>query len=141
MQLMDELQRRLEGESSLFRAQLLREDIARLSKLGELAHAADEYGAFTKAAMRLGWTQGDARTQELAGSLTALLDAVYAYYRGGGGDTAATQAAGEAAGTTQMQPRDAAQEARIAAAWHELHRVRMERLVGCLSNPVPRPTD
>lgn len=122
MQLMDELQRRLEGESSLFRAQLLREDIARLSKLGELAQAADEYGAFTKAAMRLGWTQGDARTQELAGPLAALLEAVYAYYRGTDRESATLQA-------------------RIAAAWYELHRVRMERLVGCLSNPVPRPTD
>ncbi|HSQ82362.1 MAG TPA: hypothetical protein VLU54_14725 [Casimicrobiaceae bacterium] len=132
MQLLDELQRRLEGEPSLFRAQLLREDIARLTRLSELARSTDEYGAFTKAAMRLGWTQGDARTQELAGPLGALLEAVYAYCRESVGGTAA----GGSGGT-----RDAAQEARIAAAWSELHRVRMERLVGCLSNPVPRPTD
>lgn len=131
MQLLDELQQRLEGESSLFRAQLLREDIARLTRLSELACSTDEYGAFTKAAMRLGWTQGDARTQELAGPLGALLEVVYAYYRESGDG-----AAGRSGGT-----HDAAQEARIAAAWSELHRVRMERLVGCLSNPVPRPTD
>jgi hypothetical protein len=30
---------------------------------------------------------------------------------------------------------------RIRDAWLELHRVRMERLVGCLSTPVPRPVD
>ena len=141
---MDELQRRLEGESSLFRAQLLREDIARLSKLGELARSTDEYGAFTKAAMRLGWTQGDARTQELAAPLTTLLEAVYAYYRGAGRETAAKaveKTAVETAGTPEVEVGDASREARIAAAWYELYRVRMERLVGCLSNPVPRPTD
>lgn len=131
MQLLDELRRRLDAESSLFRAQLLREDIARLTRLSELARSTDDYDAFRKAAMRLGWTQGDARTQELAAPLGGLLEAVYAYC---GGRGAAEAAGGEGTG-------DAAQEARIAAAWNELHRVRMERLVGCLSNPVPRPTD
>ncbi|MGA8032886.1 MAG: hypothetical protein WCB48_10865 [Casimicrobiaceae bacterium] len=132
MQLIDELKQRLEGEPSLFRAQLLREDIARLNRLCELACATGEFDAFRKAAMRIGWTQGDSRTQELAEPLGAFLEAVFAYYREGGAATA--ERSGGAA-------RDPAQEARIVAAWNELHRVRMERLVGCLSNPVPRPTD
>jgi hypothetical protein len=132
MQLLAELKQRLDAESSLFRAQLLREDIARLTKLGELACSTGDFDAFRKAAMRIGWTQGDARTQELAGPLGILLEAVYAYFRDGGSGTA-----GESGEAT----RDPAQEARIAAAWHELHRVRMERLVGCLSTPAPRPGD
>ena len=132
MQLIDELKQRLEGEPSLFRAQLLREDIARLNRLCELARATGEFDAFRKAAMRIGWTQGDSRTQELAEPLGAFLEAVFAYYREDGAATA--ERSGGAA-------RDPAQEARLVAAWNELHRVRMERLVGCLSNPVPRPTD
>lgn len=132
MQLLDELKQRLDAESSLFRMQLLREDIARLTKLGELARSTGDFDAFRKVAMRIGWTQGDARTQELAGPLGVLLEAVYAHFKEGGSGTAGER--GEAT-------RDPAQEARIVAAWHELHRVRMERLAGCLSNPVPKPTD
>ena len=60
--------------------------------------------------MRIGWTQGDARTQELREPLEALLEAIYV------GD-----------------------EARITPAWNELHRVRMERLLGCLATPTPKP--
>jgi hypothetical protein len=118
MQLIEELQQRLAGEQSLFQAQLMREDIARLVRLLELARAEGAFASFRKAAMRIGWTQGDARTHELAVPLDALLEAIYAY----------------ASGTT-----DAAQEARIGAAWRELHSLRMERLVGCLSTPAPRP--
>ncbi|MBU6485044.1 MAG: hypothetical protein KGL70_13100 [Betaproteobacteria bacterium] len=132
MQLLDELKQRLDAESSLFRAQLLREDIARLTKLGELARSTGDFDAFRKAAMHIGWTQGDARTQELAGPLGILLEAVYPYFREDRSGTA---------GECGAAACDPAQEARIAAAWHELHRVRMERLVGCLSNPVPRPAD
>jgi hypothetical protein len=132
MQLIDELKQRLEGEPSLFRAQLLREDIARLSRLCDLARSTGELDTFRKVAMRIGWTQGDSRTQELAEPLGALLEAVFAYYREGGGATA--EGSSGAA-------RDPAQEGRIVAAWNELHRVRMQRLVGCLSNPVPRPAD
>jgi len=120
MQLIEELQRQLAGEQSLFRAQLLREDIARLTRLAELARSTPEFAAFRQAALRIGWTQGDARTQELAGPLGDLLAAVHAYC-GGTNDTA--------------------QEARIGDAWVALHRLRMERLVGCLSTPVPKPLD
>jgi hypothetical protein len=30
---------------------------------------------------------------------------------------------------------------RIAQTWETLHRARLERLLGCLSTPVPRPAD
>jgi hypothetical protein len=118
--LIEELQKRIGEEQSLFRAQLLREDVARLVKLGELARSADDIDTFKRAATRIGWTQGDARTSELGEPLDALLEAVFACR----------------AGTA-----DAGQEARIRDAWLELHRVRMEQLVGCLSMPVPRPLD
>lgn len=118
--MIDTLRERLAHESSLFHAQLLREDIARLARLESLAASAASFDAFRDAARRLGWTQGDARTHELAEPLDALLDAVYASSRGSA---------------------DAAQEARIEAAWRALYRLRMERLVGCLSPPVPKPVD
>ena len=120
MRLIDELERRLKEEESLFRAQLLREDIARLKRLRELARGAGDLAALRKAALRLGWTQGDARTQELCAPLDALVDVIYTYETGAGG--------GE-------------QEARIIEAWTDLHRTRMERLTGCLSTPVPKPVD
>ena len=110
MQIVQELERALTQEQSLFRAQLLREDIVRLRKLDALAQSAADVAAFKQAGMRIGWTQGDARTHELREPLEQLLEAVYA--------------------------RD---EGRIMQAWNELHRMRMERLLGCLSTPVPKP--
>jgi hypothetical protein len=110
MQLIADLERALAAEESLFRSQLLREDIARLRKLEELRRAAHDVEAFAKAGMRLGWTQGDARTHELREPLEALLREIYE-----------------------------GNEARITPAWNELHRVRMERLLGCLSTPAPKP--
>ena len=110
MRLIDELERLASTEESLFRRQLLREDVARLRKLEALAQSAADLEAFKKSGMRLGWTQGDARTAELTEPLGSFLEAFY--------------------------ERD---EARITAAWNELHRARMERLLGCLSTPVPKP--
>jgi hypothetical protein len=120
MRLLGDLERLLAQERSLFRAQLLREDLARLRKLRELAAAAADAAAFAKAGARIGWTQGDARTHELREPLERLLEAVYAFERG---------------------KRDEAQEARIVESWDALHRARMEKLVGCLSTPVPKPAD
>jgi hypothetical protein len=110
MQLLDKLSLLLSEETSLFRAQLLREDIARLQKLQQLARQAPDAEAFRKSGMRIGWTQGDARTHELREPLERLLDAVYA-----------------------------SREEDLFPAWEALHRARMERLVGCLSTPVPKP--
>ncbi len=96
----------------MFRAQLLREDIARLHKLESLLQTAPNFEAFKHAGMRLGWTQGDARTHELREPLEALLGALFQR-----------------------------EEAAITVAWNDLYRTRMERLLGCLSTPVPRPVD
>ncbi len=117
VQLIRELERLLAGEESLFRAQLLREDIARLRKLEQLLDASPELEAFRKAGLRLGWTQGDARTAEVREPLERFLEALHAVKKG------------------------TADEARVIHAWNELHRARMERLIGCLSTPVPKPAD
>ena len=110
MRLLDDLERLLAREQSLFQAQLLREDIARLHKLRELARSAPDAAAFLKSGMRIGWTQGDARTAELREPLEAFLRAVFA-----------------------------ADQALIVRTWEALHRARMERLLGCLSTPAPKP--
>ena len=112
MRLIADLENLLKEEQSLFRGQLLREDIARLRKLQELVKVAPDIAAFKKSGMRIGWTQGDARTHELREPLERLLDAFYA-------------------GNEEL----------VADAWQALHRARMEKLVGCLSTPVPRPAD
>ena len=118
MQLIAELERALAAEQSLFRAQLLREDLARLARLAELARHEADAAAFRRAGAKVGWTQGDARTHELREPLDAFLDELYAWERG---------------------ERSAQRDARITAAWQDLHRTRMERLVGCLSTPAPKP--
>lgn len=110
MRLLDELERLAAAEHSLFRAQLLREDVARLRKLQQLRQTLTDLESFKKRALRIGWTQGDARTHELAEALEPFLEAVYA---------------------GAEQP--------IVEAWQRLHRLRMERLVGCLATPVPKP--
>ena len=120
MRLIEELERRLSEEQSLFRAQLLREDIARMKQLQELARTALDLAEYKKASMRIAWTQGNLRTHELRAPLEPLLEAIYAYEKG---------------------THDSDQEARIIEAWTELHRTRMERLVGCLATPVPKPVD
>lgn len=119
MRLIDTLEQRVARETSYFQAQLLREDIARLKTLEALAQNTNGLQAFVKAGMRLGWTAGDARTHEIKAPLEALLAAVYAGKADAG----------------------VAEDARIEAAWIELHRVRMEKLLGCLSTPVPKPVD
>jgi hypothetical protein len=118
--LLEDLERLAAAEESLFRAQLLREDLARLRKLQQLARTATDLEPFIKSGMRVGWTQADSRTAELREPLEALLHAVYVFERG---------------------RRDAEQQARIVDCWNALHRMRMERLLGCLSTPVPRPAD
>lgn len=118
MDLLARLESDLRTEEGCFRAQLLREDVARLRRLQELAAAAPDIEAFKKAGRAIGWTPGDARSWELRNTLDPLLEAFYA---------AATCKGGEADG-------------RLLAAWEAFHRQRIERLVGCLSR-VPRPRD
>jgi hypothetical protein len=120
VRLIETLSDRASTEESPFRAQLLREDVARLKKLQELARSGCDLAQFKTAGMRIGWTQGDARTHELREPLEALLELVFRHE---------TADAGES-----MQ--DAIEE-----RWVELHRARMERLLGCLSTPVPRSID
>jgi hypothetical protein len=110
VRLIERLESLLAEEQSLFRAQLLREDLARLHRLQELAQSAPDLAAFKRSGMRIGWTQGEARTHELRGELERLLEAFHS------GD-----------------------EDAVERAWEALHRARMEKLVGCLSTPVPKP--
>ncbi len=116
--LIELLQRLAANEDSLFRAQLLREDIARLQRLQQLARDCADLAAFTKAGMRIGWTQGDARTHELREPLEHLLALVYRSER--------------EAGSAEL-------ERELETAWTALHQCRMERLVGCLATPTPKP--
>ena len=118
MRLIGTLERRLESEQSFFQSQLLREDIARLSRMRELAQTTADAAGYTKAVLLLGWTAGNLRTHEIREPLETLAEAVYRFERGA---------------------RDATQEAHIEQAWVNLHRVRMERLMGCLSTPAPKP--
>jgi hypothetical protein len=118
MRLIEKLERRLDAEQSFFQSQLLREDIERLAKMRDLVSGTADAAAFRKTALRLGWTAGDLRTHEIRAPLEALADAVYAYETGARGPE---------------------QEERLEQAWMILHRVRMERLMGCLSTPAPKP--
>ena len=111
MHLVEEMARRLEAEESPFRAQLLREDIARLGTLASLAREHETFETFAKAGLYIGWTQGDFRTHELKAPIEALLAAFYAYETGGRGE---------------------AQDRSLRTAWQAFDRERMEKLLGCL---------
>lgn len=119
MHLIAELESRIAAGPGLFRAQLMREDIARLRKLEALARATPEPELYRRAGRKLGWTTLDARTSELGGALEELLDAVR---------------------DATLSPSDAA-DARTVEAWRALADLRMERLVGCLATPLPKPTE
>ena len=108
MKLIDDLRRAAAAEQSLFAAQLLKEDIARLEKLADIARTASDPGQYRKQAMTLGWTPGDLRTFELNPELERFLDAVLA------------------------KPQD---DNVVEAAWKAFNRRRMDLLVGCLSRP------
>ncbi len=126
MRLIRELEKKLETEQSYFQTHLLGEDIARLAKMRDLAREAADVIAYRKAVFRLGWTAGDLRTHEIQEPLEMLADAMYSYVTGA--------SEGTSEGTSEAE-----QEARIEQAWLILHRVRMERLIGCLSTPAPKP--
>jgi len=111
MRLIEELELRLAGEESMFRAQLLREDLTRLRRLIEMADEHDDRAEFLKAGAYIGWTNGDMRTHELMDQLAPLLDAMYDWQRGG-------------------QLPDSEQALRVA--WDSFHLERMRKLLHCL---------
>jgi hypothetical protein len=90
---------------SPFSRQLVLEDITRLERLSQLERA--DFAHFRSAAVKLGWTQADARTAELDPELTAFLEAVFT----------------------------ASDDHTILRRWSALHKRRMDLLVGCLSRP------
>lgn len=111
MQLIDDLSSRLETEESYFRSALLREDIARLGRLRATALATASLEAFMKDAVYSGWSANDLRTHELRPALEPFLAAFY-----------------EAARDSASPAHDA-----LNALWADFDRLRMDRLVGCLS--------
>lgn len=120
MELINFLQNALERENSLFRAQLLREDIERLQRLQALASKAASRETFVKEGFFVGWTQNDMRTYEFKEELEEFLCAFY-------DDFSAAAPSKESA-------------SRLETTWNRLHAKRLERLVGCLSR-VPKPGD
>jgi hypothetical protein len=117
MKLLDQLERASSTEESYFRAQLLREDVARLKALRELASKATSQESFLEHGLRLEWTPGGLRNQQLKTTLEPLLEAFYAADQSGpGADT----------------------DTHLLGAWHAFAAQRMDVLVGCLSR-VPRP--
>ena len=108
MKLLDELQARVQREDSMFRAQLMREDIARLDKLITLADDSEDLAAFKKAGTYIGWTQNDMMTHLMAEPLSGLLEAIYAWRKGAG------------------------DEAEINTAWMAFCAERNEKLIKCL---------
>src|SRR5690606_9171177 len=105
MRLIEQLEAAHAAEQSVFRAQLIKEDIARLRTLAELAAKASSPEDFVRQGLLIGWTLGDARTFELRPALVPLLMAFHA--AGLGGEEA---------------------EARLASAWQAFDSFRMERL-------------
>lgn len=117
MKLLDQLERALSAEESYFRAQLLREDVARLKALRELASKAISPESFLEDGLGLEWTPGGLRNQQLKGALEPLLEAFcFADKSGPGADT----------------------DAHLLRAWYAFDAQRMDVLLGCLSR-VPRP--
>ncbi len=116
MRLVADLETRAASEESPFRRQLLKEDIARLERLAELATRPGPKETYLRDGLFLGWTAGNFRNQEIEEPLKALLEAVYALVTEG-----ATPA----------------REQAVEAAWLALFKERLEKLTGCLST---RPT-
>ncbi|MFZ5608742.1 MAG: hypothetical protein ACOY99_03935 [Pseudomonadota bacterium] len=110
MELLDLLERQLTGQESPFRAQLAREDIARLCVLRDLLHASPSLTDFIDKGMRIGWTPGDTRTHEVKEPLQALLSALH-----------------QAHAHDDEERRQA-----VRKAWSAFNQLRMKKLVHCL---------
>lgn len=111
MQILNDLTSQLDGEQSMFRAQLMREDIARLQKLLALAAESADLAGFKKSGTYIGWTQNDMMTHVVAESLGKLLEAIYAYQH---------------QGTSQQL------DASVSNAWMAFCEERNEKLIKCL---------
>lgn len=112
--LLSEMRNAREAATSMFAAQLLKEDIARIERLESLLAEADDWETFRKQAMTIGWTAGDMRTFELKPELERFLDTLFRQAR-------------------SDRPAEAGEEVRTA--WAAFDRRRVEKLVGCLSRP------
>lgn len=119
MRLMAKLSARLAAEASYFRQHLIREDIARLERLTDMAQQCPAQDAFVAAALKIGWTPADSRTHELRPALVPLLEAIHA---------------------SSVRGFQAGLDDEIERCWSAFETLRMDRLVGCLSR-VPRPSD
>ena len=111
MRILDNLKEKLEVEDSMFRAQLMREDIARLQRLVELAKDSSDCAAFQRAGLYIGWTQNDALTHRIKEPLERLLSVFYA---------------------RAAEPHSEAHEEALDQAWQELEQARLQRLIKCL---------
>ncbi|MBI3453508.1 MAG: hypothetical protein HY057_11915 [Rhodospirillales bacterium] len=112
MHLFERLDAQRKAEASPFRAQLLKEDIERLARVRDLAAANAGIAPYLKAALYIGWSQGDFRTHELKPTLEPFLVAYHAYWHGGCAD---------------------AQDSTCSELWEKFATDRLDRLVGCLS--------
>ncbi len=117
MNLLQRLERALGVEESYFRAQLLREDVARLERLRELAGKAATEEMFLRDGLLMDWTPAGLRNGELKATLEPVLRAFFAAENGAPGAEA---------------------DADLLQAWHAFDAQRMDLLVGCLAR-VPRP--
>ena len=104
MRLIAAIESRIAAEESLFRRQLMKEDVARLRKLLDLKAAAKSRDEFMRDGRHIGWTQGDFRTHEVESTLAPFLEAVF------DGDETATE-----------------------RLWGPFEADRLEKLTGCLS--------
>jgi hypothetical protein len=117
MDILDRLERALSVEESYFRAQLLREDLARLAKLRVLVGKAASEDAFLRDGLFIDWTPAGLRNEELKTTLEPLFQAFFA----------------AAKGAPELDA-----DARLLRAWYAFAAQRMDLLVGCLAR-VPRP--
>ncbi len=111
MKLLEDLANAANNVDSPFQSQLIREDIARLNKLRELAGSSTTFDDFRKEGFYIGWTRDDLRTMDMKATLEWLLAAFYRLETGEGSPAA---------------------EQDLNQAWSAFNRDRMEKLIGCL---------
>ncbi len=111
MKLLEDLTNAANNVDSPFQSQLIREDIARLNKLLDLAGASATFKDFRKEGFYIGWTRDDLRTMEMAETLDRFLDTFYRFV------------VGENSAVTEQE---------LIQDWSSFNRDRMEKLIGCL---------